>query len=184
MSAPYRDPGAPGQPCPRCGVGLVARAVGDARIDECPSCEGAFVDKALVPRLVDPDDLSGAVVAGFPPGTPEPTARGGPMYVKCPRCHRVMNRRQFATGARVVVDVCRAHGVWFDTAELRAVAAFAEAGGMARAAAADAERAAKERAAAQKELAALRAENAQSAIQRRRHPQDGLVTWLVERFRR
>jgi Zn-finger nucleic acid-binding protein len=158
--------------------------VGDARIDECPSCEGVFVEHGVLRRLLDPGDLGGEVLAGFAPGTPELTTRGGPMYVKCPRCRGVMNRRQFASGARVVVDVCRGHGVWFDTAELRAVAAFAEAGGMARAAAADAERAAKERAAAQKELAALRAENAQSAIQRRRHPQDGLVTWLVERFRR
>jgi Zn-finger nucleic acid-binding protein len=105
------------------------------------------------------------------------------MYIKCPRCRGVMNRRQYATGARVVVDICREHGVWFDTAELRAVAAFAEAGGLARAAAIDAARAEKERAAVGKELLALRGENARSALSRRTASTDAVMAWLLERFR-
>jgi Zn-finger nucleic acid-binding protein len=156
--------------------------VGEVRIDECPSCEGVFVDRDLVPRLLDPGDLGATVVATFPEGEPEIAIRG-PMYVKCPRCRGVMNRRQFATGARVVVDICREHGVWFDTAELRAVAAFAEAGGLVRAAALDAARAEKEKAAVQKELLALRAENARSPLQRRSNPHDALLSWLIDRFR-
>jgi Zn-finger nucleic acid-binding protein len=157
--------------------------VGDARIDECPSCEGVFVEHGVLRRLLDPGDLGGEVLAGFAPGTPELTTRGGPMYVKCPRCRGVMNRRQFASGARVVVDVCRGHGIWFDTAELRAVAAFAETGALARAEEEAAALREEERAAALGELAALRVYNAVSPMHHRRHPSDGLIAWLRERFR-
>lgn len=46
---------------------------------------------------------------------------------RCPRCDEPMSRRAFAveTGAAegaapVIVDVCAAHGTWFDAGELRA----------------------------------------------------------------
>jgi len=136
---PYRDAGVPRRACPRCSFALAPRAVADAWIDECAACEGVFVRNQLLDRFLDPLDLGGEVLAGFPGGTPQAFS-GGAMYVKCPHCAVVMNRRQFATGARVVVDVCRDHGIWFDASELRAVVAFAEAGGMERAARADRER--------------------------------------------
>jgi len=130
---PYREAQAPDVACPRCGDGLTTRLLGDARIEECSRCLGVFVPTALMPRLLDRLDLGGEVLATFPRGTPTPHP-GGPMYVKCPHCKGVMNRRLFATGAKVVVDVCRRHGIWFDDSELRAVAEFAASGGMERAA--------------------------------------------------
>jgi Zn-finger nucleic acid-binding protein len=130
---PYREAQGPDVTCPRCELGLSSRLVGDARIDECSRCHGVFVPAALMPRLLDGLDLGGEVIATFPAGTPV-AHPGGPMYVKCPRCRSVMNRKLFATGAKVVVDVCRADGIWFDDAELRAVAEFAARGGMERAA--------------------------------------------------
>jgi Zn-finger nucleic acid-binding protein len=129
---PYREASAPDLTCPRCGVGLTSRAIADARVDECSRCAGVFVPSLLMPRVTDALDLAPEVIAQFPEGTPVPHP-GGPMYVKCPRCRSVMNRRLFAPGARVVVDECRGHGVWFDDAELRAVADFVADGGMERA---------------------------------------------------
>jgi Zn-finger nucleic acid-binding protein len=130
---PYREAPAPDRPCPRCGVGLADRPVADVRIGECPRCAGVFVPAHLIPRFLDALDLGGEVMATFPstPTTVRPP--GGPMYVKCPRCAVLMNRRQFAPGAKVVVDVCRDHGLWLDDGELRALAGFAAAGGIERA---------------------------------------------------
>jgi Zn-finger nucleic acid-binding protein len=79
------------------------------------------------------------ITAAFPSGETS-LHPGGAMYVKCPRCGVLMNRRMFALGAAVVVDVCRLHGTWFDAAELGKVVEFAASGGMARAAAKEAER--------------------------------------------
>jgi len=66
---------------------------------------------------------------------------GGKMYVKCPACSTLMNRKLFATGAGVVVDICKAHGTFFDIGELPAILEFVQRGGLALAARKDAERA-------------------------------------------
>jgi hypothetical protein len=44
-----------------------------------------------------------------------------------------MNRKQFARGAKVVVDVCKGHGTWFDAGELPVVVEFVMNGGLERA---------------------------------------------------
>jgi hypothetical protein len=52
------------------------------------------------------------------------------MYVKCPSCANVMNRRLFAAGAGVIVDVCRTHGTFFDAGELPQIIEFVMKGGL------------------------------------------------------
>lgn len=44
-----------------------------------------------------------------------------------------MNRVNYARRSGVVLDVCRAHGLWFDQDELRRVLAFISGGGLDRA---------------------------------------------------
>jgi Zn-finger nucleic acid-binding protein len=65
-------------------------------------------------------------------------AERGRIYVKCPVCETLMNRRQYASGARVVIDWCKHHGFWFDAGELSRVLDFVSEGGLERAAALDA----------------------------------------------
>src|SRR5207247_2486664 len=43
---------------------------------------------------------------------------------------KLMNRVAFAHCSRVVVDVCKAHGTWFDKDELRRIVEFIRAGGL------------------------------------------------------
>jgi Zn-finger nucleic acid-binding protein len=118
--------------------------VADARVEECTRCGGVFVPATVMPRLTDALDLASEVIATFPEG--ETVAHpGGPLYVKCPRCRSLMNRKLFADGAKVIVDICPGHGVWFDDAELRAVADFVAGGGMERAKRAEAEERARTR---------------------------------------
>lgn len=116
--------------------------LGNALLHDCGACGGTFVDARLLPRVTDPLDLGGEILAG---GEPPRRAGGGAperAYLPCPRCGELMRRRLFAEGAKVVIDECRAHGTWFDAAELRAVAAFAASGGMERAARREGEQAA------------------------------------------
>ena len=44
-----------------------------------------------------------------------------------------MNRVNFARCSGVVVDVCKAHGTWFDRDELRRIVEFIRAGGLEQA---------------------------------------------------
>jgi Zn-finger nucleic acid-binding protein len=65
-----------------------------------------------------------------PPPTSGPVALEKISYVPCPVCKQMMNRVNFAHCSNVIVDVCRAHGTWFDRDELRRVVEFIRAGGM------------------------------------------------------
>ena len=77
------------------------------------------------PGGAETDTLAESVVGPLPPA-------GGKMYIKCPTCSTLMNRKLFATGAGVVVDVCRTHGTFFDAGELPAIIEFVRAGGLVR----------------------------------------------------
>jgi len=50
-----------------------------------------------------------------------------------------MNRKQFATGAGIIVDVCRKHGTFFDVGELPAIIDYVMKGGLEKAAKKDLE---------------------------------------------
>jgi Zn-finger nucleic acid-binding protein len=54
----------------------------------------------------------------------------GAMYVKCPECDQIMNRCNFAKCSGVIVDVCKAHGTWFDDKELPKIVEFVVNGGL------------------------------------------------------
>jgi Zn-finger nucleic acid-binding protein len=127
--------------CPRCAARLVARAVGDLTVDDCPGCAGVFIDAAAIEQLLaDRAEARADAVLGAYRGqarASDTTTRGGKLYVKCPICSTVMNRKQFARGAGVVLDVCRGHGTWFDAGELPVVVDFVRNGGLGRAEKAD-----------------------------------------------
>lgn len=130
--APYRAPGRPGAPCPRCEVGLASTDPAGVRVDACGRCFGMFIaPDALLELLAAPvviDELRALL-----PRSRTPHAERGPMYVKCPQCAVLMNRTQYAVGAKVVIDYCRKHGTWFDAGELVAVLDFVASGGHERA---------------------------------------------------
>ena len=127
--------------CPRCDRPLVGQLVADVLLDQCDGCGGMFVDSTALERILAErrQARADALLGAPPPATATPASPGGRVYIRCPDCDTMMNRRSFARGAGVIVDVCRGHGTWFDAGELPKVVAFAMAGGLERAAAAEAE---------------------------------------------
>lgn len=120
-------------PCPRCRRPLEAAGGAggweDARIHECPHCGGMFVPRDALADLLCRAEASG----------PFPDPLRGPVgkledvrYVPCPQCHTQMNRVNFGKVSGVIVDVCRAHGTWFDGGELTRVVSFAARGGLVK----------------------------------------------------
>jgi Zn-finger nucleic acid-binding protein len=128
VDTPYRTASYSRLRCPRCDVGLLTRSVGHVKVDECSSCRGVWVDNRTMGSIIEDLALHVDVRAAFPQQAAPPTLRDrpGPMYVHCPACRDIMNRRQFAPGSKVVVDVCRADGLWFDAGELTLVVDFCE----------------------------------------------------------
>jgi Zn-finger nucleic acid-binding protein len=133
-ASPYRTPGRPSYPCPRCEAGLAAAELAGVRFDACDRCTGSFVATETLREVVEQTALCDELRALLPRSANEWAERGR-VYVKCPVCETLMNRRQYASGAKVVIDWCRHHGVWFDAGELARVLDFVADGGLARAAA-------------------------------------------------
>lgn len=130
--------------CPRCegSPDLEAELIDDVLLDSCLSCHGVWVDHVALEKILDArrQARADAVLTNPSKGEmPQPHTQGR-MYIRCPECEQMMNRKAFATGAGVIVDVCRHHGTWFDAQELSKVVEFATKGGLERAAKRDAER--------------------------------------------
>ncbi len=116
-------------PCPRCTHPLEVAPAVDTRVHECPRCGGMFVGRELLAEILCNAEVGGALRAGDPK---LPRASDAVRYMPCPLCHGSMNRMNFGRVSGVIVDVCRAHGTWFDAGELTQVVAFAGAGGLER----------------------------------------------------
>jgi Zn-finger nucleic acid-binding protein len=139
--------------CPSCHKLMGAARVGTLSLDECTACSGVWVSARLFEQLCADREAQSAIVHGGALRGQTAAAPGVELRVRyrpCPRCRKLMNRVNFASGAKVVLDICREHGTFFDRDELHRVVTFIQAGGMERARA-------REREALKEEQARLRA---------------------------
>jgi Zn-finger nucleic acid-binding protein len=125
-------------PCPRCDkpLSVLQGAPEGTDLDaltmaECTACGGLFVAQKVLDAIVRRE----APAPGSPThphAVPAPAGRTADVvrYVKCPLCHAVMNRVNFGKRSGVIVDVCKAHGVWFDRGELTQAIEFVAKGGL------------------------------------------------------
>lgn len=123
------------RPCPRCTTAMHPRPIDDLVIDECDACHGVFLDHVAVQRIVSDRQQARAeaILAVVPRAEIYLTPPGGKMYIKCPVCATIMNRKQFSAGSGVVIDVCKHHGAFFDPGELPAIITFVMNGGLEQA---------------------------------------------------
>ena len=122
--------------CPRCDIDFLLVRLGKRTLSECPGCGGLWVDHDTLQDICTSHEEQQAVM-GFNPSpvaiTGAAEAKHKRAYIPCPRCNKLMNRRQFAGCSHVVVDWCKAHGTWFDRDELRQIVQFILDGGLVKA---------------------------------------------------
>jgi Zn-finger nucleic acid-binding protein len=108
--------------CPRDRSVLAPRVVEDTPLHVCERCTGLWIDAdTLTKLLADRTRMDG--LALHPVATP---ARVPPVAVldegvACPRCAGRCVRHTYRVAEGLVVDTCRAHGMWLDGGELAAV---------------------------------------------------------------
>ncbi|WLT30269.1 zinc ribbon domain-containing protein [Geothrix sp. PMB-07] len=123
-----------GAACPACAKPLASAKVGELDLQECLACGGLWLDRTIFEQLGASRERQGAVLGALPaPAAPPVTHLEAVQYRPCPACAQRMNRVNYARRSGVVLDVCKAHGVWFDKDELRRVLAFVADGGLDRA---------------------------------------------------
>ena len=119
--------------CPACARPLEPFAVEGVAAARCPACAGLWFDAGL---------LRQAVHAPIRPPSPaerqalrarvahDPAGRDLRPPLPCSRCGAPMERKRPTEIGPVWIDVCTAHGVWFDGGEFERYAAFVAEGGL------------------------------------------------------
>ncbi len=120
--------------CPRCRVDMKAVVIGKVDLRECPKCEGLWADADCLQTIcTDREQQSAVLGVAAPIEQPLNAPLEKISYRPCPVCRQLMNRVNFANCSTVIVDVCRAHGTWFDKDELRRIVEFIQRGGFDKA---------------------------------------------------
>jgi len=106
-------------PCPRCQVALFAVRANYVTVQGCGVCGGIWLDNAgtiAITKTVDPQI---AVLASRAEKNAALRVSPGGQRLDCPICGKQMQRVNASHLAEL--DVCPAHGTWFDPGELRRV---------------------------------------------------------------
>jgi Zn-finger nucleic acid-binding protein len=101
----------------------------DIPLHECGKCYGLWVGTAAFERICRDAEQSAAAL-GTAQAVTGPVALAPVRYLRCPECHELMHRVNFARCSGVIVDVCKPHGTWFDANELHRIVHFIRAGGL------------------------------------------------------
>ncbi|MBK7826280.1 zf-TFIIB domain-containing protein [Nannocystis sp.] len=100
--------------CPRCLVERLRPPEGEHDACPCLACRGAWLPAPAARRLV---------ANPFGPLESLPRIQTGSNALRCPECRAELTRHRVA---RVEIDLCSPHGVWFDHQEIDRVRAAAE----------------------------------------------------------
>ena len=118
--------------CPNCRQPLSTSTVGGLALDQCGKCGGLWVDQATFEKIAADREERGEVMGSLPAQEKLPVHQETIHYRPCPVCAKFMNRQNYAHISGVVLDLCKADGIWFERDELRQVLAFIEGGGLER----------------------------------------------------
>jgi len=117
--------------CPRCKTDLTMISVGKTPMQECEHCGGLWIAASNFDTLCsDAEQQTAALGLQLPPPV---EVDEKVFYINCPKCGKLMNRVNFAGRSGVVIQVCKADGVWLDRDEIRRIISFIRAGGLQRA---------------------------------------------------
>ena len=114
--------------CPVCRTPIPRVDAGRTSLHACRGCAGLWLDRATVDAVCANAERQADVLGmhvGAPPALDAADARERP----CPECGVPMHPVHFQRVSGVMLDVCGAHGTWFDRDELRRMVEFVQAGG-------------------------------------------------------
>jgi len=154
--------------CPHCRAPmelLGLRTDGTMAVERCRECMGIFFDPGELEELMDAsvDNVKEVDRERLDTLIDEEVDTDRPViYVPCPDCGQLMNRKNYGTRAGVIVDICKEHGVWLDGGELGSLLKWLRAGGALH----------HDRQSAEQERLAQRAERQKMAIERAATPRN------------
>ena len=121
--------------CPACGTALqTINLSGDGKyyIERCERCMGLFFDPGELEMLLDKSvhNVFNIDNRGINRLIKDRSGQKRKVqYLKCPVCSNIMNRMNFGKKSGVIIDRCKAHGIWLDSGELKHIMEWRKAGG-------------------------------------------------------
>ncbi len=99
--------------CPTCKAPLVVVERESIEVDWCPECHGVWFDAGELELLAAKagKNLEPGMI-GRSAGKVEEARR------RCPRCRHKMEKAAPSDDDTLLLDRCKAHGLWFDAGEL------------------------------------------------------------------
>jgi Zn-finger nucleic acid-binding protein len=113
--------GAPGKSlpqllqCPRCKASLYEGLAHGVIVLGCDVCGGVFLDNAASTAILRRNDVEIAAIAVRATRRAVAAFDTSVAELRCPRCPSLLQR---VTAQGVDLDICQAHGTWFDSEEL------------------------------------------------------------------
>lgn len=120
--------------CPDCLIHLDSIDIGKNTrfiIEKCERCFGLFFDNHELERLleerleksywIDHKKIHSLLQ--------HPLHKDRVVYRRCPECSKLMHRKNYLNRSGVIMDVCRAHGLWLDAGELKQMQEWRALGG-------------------------------------------------------
>lgn len=123
----------PSLPCPNCNASMKAVRIGTTAMQQCESCGGSWLTTETFTALCTDREAQSALAttSGAVPSSGS-LRLSGIRYRRCAACQKMMNRVNFGRVSGIVIDLCKGHGVWFDSGELQSVLQFVANGGLER----------------------------------------------------
>lgn len=119
--------------CPCCRGPLFEGRAGEIVLFGCPGCGGVWVENASAQKVVRDAPQDVLVMAERASATAQRSDPASRTHASsCPMCGGPL-KRVMAPRGQIELDVCPAHGTWFDRAELAAVIRALRGGASARA---------------------------------------------------
>lgn len=104
--------------CPRCQSDLIVVEYHSIELDYCPECEGLWFDSGEMGLVAT--QMSGSECDVLP----QAKAETKEARLKCPECHKAMDKRLLGATNTIIADVCPlCDGLWLDHGELEQVVA-------------------------------------------------------------
>jgi Zn-finger nucleic acid-binding protein len=115
----YRQGPSPAGSCPRCRESLLAVDAAPG-VKTCEKCGGVFADNPASQRIVTKLDKTLLEIGFTARIGREPATKDTGRPLTCPECLVAMRKVRIES-ACCEIDVCAAHGTWFDSGELQDV---------------------------------------------------------------
>lgn len=112
--------------CPRCLSALALELYEGVEIDQCPTCEGAYLDSNELSKILR---ARGVSVDAFRPSSPNAGIPNAERHIQvaCPGCGTEMKPVNFNYSSGTILDRCpTCHGLWCDGQELERAQAHYE----------------------------------------------------------